>query len=105
MVNLALSILTNIRYNNEMTGDKLIEIIKELLEIFKKFKNIELMKNTKNALNSILLELFKEKVNEVYKDICDKIDNFDKDIISLNGKPESIKNYLIKNIKNKLKNT
>jgi len=27
------------------------------------------MKNTENALNSILLELFKEKVNEVYKDI------------------------------------
>ena len=39
------------------------------------------MKNTENALNSILLELFKEKVNEVYKDICDKIDKFDKDII------------------------
>ena len=57
------------------------------------------MKNTENTLNSILLELFKEKVNEVYKDICDKIDNFDKDIISLNGKPESIKNYLIKNFK------
>ena len=105
MVSLVFSILTNINHNNEMTGEKLLEIIKELLEIFKKVKNIELMKNTENALNSILLELYKEKVNEVYKDICDKIDKFDKDIISLNGKKEALKNYLIENIKNKLKNT
>ena len=105
MVSLVFSILTNINHNNEMTGEKLLEIIKELLEIFKKVKNIELMKNTENALNSILLELYKEKVNEVYKDICDKIDKFDKNIISLNGKKEALKNYLIENIKNKLKNT
>jgi hypothetical protein len=105
MVSLVFSILTNINHNNEMTGEKLLEIIKELLEIFKKVKNIELMKNTENALNSILLELYKEKVNEVYQDICDKIDKFDKDIISLNGKKEDLKNYLIENIKNKLKNT
>ena len=91
---LVLSILTNIKYNKDIDGQKLIEIIGEFLEIFKKVKNIELMKNTENALNLILSELFKEKVNKIYLNLTDKIDKFDNEIISLNGKPESIKKYL-----------
>lgn len=102
---LVLSILTNIKYNKDIDGQKLIEIIGEFLEIFKKVKNIELMKNTENALNLILSELFKEKVNKIYLNLTDKIDKFDNEIISLNGKPESIKKYLIENIKKELKNT
>ena len=57
--------------------------------------NIEILKNDENKLDLILLELFKEKVKKIYLDINDKIDKFDKYIISLNGKPESIKNFLI----------
>ena len=102
---LVLSILTNIRFNSQMNGEKLIDIIKEFLEIFKKVKNIEFMKNTQDALNMILLELFEDKVNKIYSKIKDKISKFDKDITCLNGKPEEIKNYLIENIKNELKNT
>ena len=105
MESLVYEILTNISVNDNMNGTKLIEIIKELLEIFKKVKNIELMKNTQNAINTILLELFKEKVYKVYSDISDKIDKFDKEIISLNGKTEDIQKYLIENIKKELKNT
>ena len=103
--NLVLSILTNIRFNSQMNGQRLIDIIKEFLEIFKKVKNIEFMKNTQNALNMILLELFGDKVNKIYLKIKDKINKFDKNIISLNGKPEEIKNFLIENIKIELKNT
>ena len=102
---LVLSILTNIRFNSQMNGEKLIDIIKEFLEIFKKVKNIEFMKNTQDALNMILLELFEDKVNKIYSKIKDKISKFDKDIIRLNGKPEEIKNFLIENIKSELKNT
>ena len=102
---LVLSILTNIRFNKDMNGEKLIEIIREFLEIFKKVKNIELMKNTENALNLILSELFKEKLNKIYLNLTDKIDKFDKEIICLNGKPECIKKYLVENIKKELKNT
>ena len=103
--NLVLSILTNIRFNSQMNGQKLIDIIKEFLEIFKKVKNIELMKNTQDALNMILLELFEDKVNKIYSKIKDKINKFDKNIISLNGKQEEIKHFLIENIKSELKNT
>ena len=105
MQDLVLLILTNITYNNDMNGQKLIEIIEEFLEIFKKVKNIEFMKNTDNALNLILSELFKEKINTIYLNLSDKIDKFEKEIISLNGKPESIKNYLVESIKKELKNT
>ena len=105
MKDLVLSILTNISLNREMNGQKLIDIIKEFLEIFKKVKDIEFMKNTQNALNFILLELFEDKVNKIYLKLKDKISKFDKNIISLNGKPESIKNFLIENIKNELRNT
>ena len=105
MENLVLSILTNIRFNSQMNGQKLLEIIKEFLEIFMKVKNIEFMKNTQNALNMILLELFEDKVNKIYLKIKDKISKFDKNIINLNGKPEAIKNFLLENIKSELKNT
>ena len=105
MENLVYSILTNIKDNNDMDGSKLIDIIKEFLEIFKKVKDIELMKNTENAINMILSELFKEKIEKIYLDISEKIDKFDKNIISLYGNIEGIKNYLIENIKNVLKNT
>ena len=63
------------------------------------------MKNTQNALNMILLELFEDKVNKIYLKIKDKISKFDKNIINLNGKPEAIKNFLLENIKSELKNT
>ena len=105
MENLVLSILTNIRFNNQMNGQKLIDIIKEFLEILKKVKNIEFMKDTQNALNIIFLELFEEKVNKIYLKIKEKINKFDKNIISLNGNQESIKNFLVENIKGELKNT
>ena len=105
MEDLVYTILTNIKYDRTLTGNKLIEIIYELLEIFKNVNNIEILKNDENKLDLILLELFKEKVKKIYLDINDKIDKFDKYIISLNGKPESIKNFLIENIKNEIKNT
>ena len=105
MEDLVYTILTNIKYDRTLTGNKLIEIIYELLEIFKNVNNIEILKNDENKLDLILLELFKEKVKKIYLDINDKIDKFDKYIINLNGKPESIKNFLIENIKNEIKNT
>ena len=71
MKNLVLLILTNIR-NNNMDGPKLIDIIKDFLEIFKKVKDIENMKNTENAINMILSELFKEKILKIYLDILDR---------------------------------
>ena len=104
MENLVYSILSNIN-NTNMNGSKLIDIIKDFLEIFKKVKDIELMKNTDNAINMILSEMFKEKIQKIYLELSDKIDKFDKDIINLQGNTEGIKNYLIEYIKNKLKNT
>ena len=104
MKNLVLLILTNIR-NNNMDGPKLIDIIKDFLEIFKKVKDIENMKNTENAINMILSELFKEKILKIYLDILDKVDQFDKNIVSLYGNIKGIKKYFFETIKNKLINT
>jgi hypothetical protein len=64
MEKLVFSILMNIKNKKDLNGEKLIEIIKEFLEIFKKVKDIEIMKNTENALNTILEELFKEKAKK-----------------------------------------
>ena len=105
MESLVYSILTNIKNNKDINGKRIIEIINELLDIFKKVKNIELMKNTENALKIILSEIFKERINKVYSDISKKIKEFDKDIISLNGKQDSIKKYLEENLKKELKST
>ena len=91
--------------NNNINGSKLIEIIKELIEIFKQVDDIERMRNTDNALNSILKRTFEQKVKKFYKEIKDKINNFDKNIISLENKNEEIQKYLLDYIKNELKDT
>ena len=105
MEKLVFSILMNIKNKKDLNGEKLIEIIKEFLEIFKKVKDIEIMKNTENALNSILEELFKEKAKKIYCDLYEKINLFDKNIIILNGNQNAIKNYFVECLKTELKNT
>ena len=91
--------------NNNINGSKLIEIIKELIDIFKQIDDIETMRNTDNALNSILKRTFESKMNKFFSEIKDKINNFDKNIISLENKNEEIKKYLMDYIKNGLKDT
>ena len=105
MENLVLSILTNIKPNKDMNGEKLIGIIKEFLDIFKKIKNIEKFKNTKNALSSILSEIFNEKISKVYSNLLERVKKYDTEIIRLNGKSDLIKNYLVEKLKHELKNT
>lgn len=105
MQRLVISILTNLKVNKEITGAKLVDMIKEFLEIFKKIKDIDIMKNTDNAINMILCEFFKEKIKKIYSDILEKIKKFDKNIISLNGNKEGIENYFIQTVKDALKNT
>ena len=92
-------------HNNNINGSRLIEIIKELIDIFKQVDDIERMRNTDNALNSILKKTFDSKVNKLYLEIKDKINKFDKNIISLENKNEEIQKYLIDYIKNALKDT
>ena len=104
MINLISTFLTKIN-NNNINGSKLIEIIKELIEIFKQVDDIEKMRNTDNALNSILKRTFEQKVNKFYKEIKDRVSNYDNDIICLENNNEEIKKYLIDYIKNGLKDT
>ena len=104
MINLISTFLKKIN-NNNINGTKLVEIIKELIEIFKQVDDIEKMRNTDNALNSILKRTFEQKVNKFYKEIKDRVSNYDKDIISLENNNEEIKKYLIDYIKNGLKDT
>ena len=105
MENVVFVILNNIKHYKDMNGEKLLGIMTEFLDIFMKIKNIESLRSTKNALNSILSELFKEKINKVYLNLENKINNFDNEVICLNGKLESIKNYLFEKLKQELKNT
>ncbi len=105
MQSLVSAIISNVTKNQNISGTKLIDIIKELLEIFKQVENIETMRNTDNALNSILKKTFDSKVNKLYLEIKDKINKFDKNIISLENKNEEIQKYLIDYIKNALKDT
>ena len=104
MKNLISTFLSKIN-NNNINGRKLIEIIKELLDIFKQVDDIEKMRNTDNALNSILKRTFEQKVKKYYKEIRDKINNLDKTIISLENKNEEIQKFLLDYIKNGLKDT
>ena len=105
MRDLVYSILTNIKEKADLNGLKLIDIIKEFFDIFKKVKDIEQMKNTEDAINVILSELFKEKINIVYKDICNKIDNFDLTVINLGSNIDKINEYFIQKIQSQLQNT
>ena len=102
MQSLVSAIISNVTKNQNISGTKLIDIIKELLEIFKQVENIETMRNTDNALNSILLKTFKQKIKKMYKIIYEKINNFDKDILKL-ASDEEIKKYIIDYLKNELK--
>ena len=102
MQSLVRTIISNVTKNQNISGTKLIDIIKELLEIFKQVENIETMRNTDNALNSILLKTFKQKIKKMYKIISEKINNFDKDILKL-ASDEEIKKYIIDYLTNELK--
>ena len=104
MKNLILSIISNLKYNKEINGSILLDIINESIEKIKKIKTIENIQNTGNIINIIILELFKEKVNTIYLNIIDKINKFDKNIICMKGKNSLIQNYIINEIKNELKN-
>jgi hypothetical protein len=100
-----LSLLLNIKYNKEINGQKLLDVINAFIQKTKTIKNIKNAHNIYNDINGIVSELFKEKVNAIYLNIIDKINKFDKNIINLNGKNDLIKNYLIDEIKNELNNT
>ena len=100
MRNLVYLILTNIRPNNDMDGNKLIKIINEFIEIFNHSENIETIKNEENPLNSILVSTFKQKIQNFYITLLNKINSIDKSIIM---NQQSFKNYLTNIIKNELK--
>ena len=102
MRNLVKTILLNIKKNNNINGSKLIEIIKELIEIFKQIDDIEIFKNEDNAFKSLLKRAFEQKVKTYYLEINDKINHYDKNIILLENKNEDMKKYLIDYIKNRL---
>ena len=102
MRNLVKTILLNIKKNNNINGSKLIEIIKELIEIFKQIDDIEIIKNEDNAFKSLLKRAFEQKVKTYYLEINDKINHYDKNIILLENKNEDMKKYLIDYIKNRL---
>ena len=104
MRNLISTFLTKIN-NNNINGRKLIEIIKELIEIFKQVDDIEKMRNTDNALNTILKKTFEQRVKKFYLEIKDRINNYDKNIISLENNNKEITKYLINYIKNGLRDT
>ena len=57
-----ISNISNIKQNKQLTGNKIIELIKEFLEIFKKVKNIESLKNAEEGLNKVILNLFQNKL-------------------------------------------
>ena len=101
MQNLIYTIISNIKQNQNISGNKLIGIIKNLLEIFKQVEDIESMRNTDNALNSILLKTFKQKIKNFHKTISEKISNLDKGILNLES-DEKIKKYIIDYMKNDL---
>ena len=103
MQHLIITFLSKTKHNDNINGNKLIEIIKELIDIFKQVDDIESMKNTNNALNKILKTTFKQKVKKIYLEIKDKIKQYEPTILSLKDKNEDIKNYLITYIQKELK--
>ena len=90
---LIMTFLSNIKHRN-VDGNKMIEIIKELVDIFKQLEDIEAMRNTNNALNKILKTTFEQKVKKIYLEIQDKIKQYDKTIIKLGENKEEIIKYL-----------
>ena len=102
MSNLISTFLLKIK-NNNINGSRLIEIINELLDIFKQVEDIEIMRNTDNALDSILKRTFEQKVKKFYLEIIEQINQCNAEIIKLENNNEEIKNYLIKYIKDEIK--
>ena len=102
MQNLVYTIISNIKYNQNITGNKMIDLFKNFLEIFKEVKNIEILKNTENALNSILLNIFKNKMNKIYNNIKNSFLLIN--ILHLENSINDIKNYLKEEIKKELNN-
>ena len=96
-------ILLNMKKNNDINGIKLIKIIKELINIFKQVEDIELLQKSHNSLKKILKYTFEQKVKKYYFEIKNKINQGDKNIISLENKNEDIKTYVLNYIKNDLK--
>ena len=103
MQNLIVKILLNIKKNNNINGSKLIEIIKELIYIFKQVDNKKKKKKSNNSLNSILKYSFEQKMKKFYLEIKDKINQCDKKNLILENKNEDFKIYLLNYIKSDLK--
>ena len=103
MQNLIFSIMTNIKANQNIDGKKIIGLIIELLEIFKQVKNIESLNNAGNALNQVILNIFKAKLEKIYINI--KSGNSLNYLVSMSGNNENIKSYLLDCIKTDLKYT
>ena len=104
MKNLIMTFLSKIN-NNDINGTRLIDIIKELIEIFKQVEDIDVMRNTDNALNSILKNTFEQKVNKFYDEIKDRINQLDRALIGLENNNQGIKDYLIDYTRNGLRET
>ena len=104
MKNLIMTFLSKIN-NNDINGTRLIDIIKELIEIFKQVEDIDVMRNTDNALNSILKNTFEQKVNKFYNEIKDRITQLDRALIGLENNNQGIKDYLIDYTRNGLRET
>ena len=106
MENLVLSICSNIKNNKELNGEKLLNEINRVIDVIKKIKNKK-VKDVDKALNLVILELFKEKSNKVYSNIIEKIDKLDENIVKifLSENNDKIKEYLINEIKNELKDS
>ena len=104
MKNLIMTFLSKIN-NNDINGTRLIDIIKELIEIFKQVEDIDVMRNTDNALNSILKNTFEQKVNKFYDEIKDRITQLDRALIGLENNNQGIKDYLIDYTRNGLRET
>ena len=103
MHNLIFSIISNIKQNPNLTGIKITQLIKEFLDIFKKVKNIESLRNAEIAINQIILSLFKNKLEQIYTNI--KQGNLFNYLLSLGDNINNIKNYIINSIKIDMKNT
>ena len=104
MKNLIMTFLSKIN-NNDINGTRLIDIIKELIEIFKQVEDIDVMRNTDNALNSILKNTFEQKVNKFYDEIKGRIAQLDRTLIGLENNNKGIKDYLIDYTRNGLRET
>ena len=72
---------------------------------FKQVEDIDVMRNTDNALNSILKNTFEQKVNKFYDEIKDRIKQLDRALIGLENNNQGIKDYLIDYTRNGLRET